>query len=268
MPARTTDPASVSARLIAILDTFTETNPLQTLSDISRHCGLPLTTTHRLVAELSTGGLLERDLDGRYRIGLRLWEIASLAPRGMRLRQTAIPFLEDLYEVTHHHVQLAVLDGREVVYLERISSRNAVHVVSRVGGRLPVHATGVGQVLLAHSPAEFQEQVLATPLRRYTNKTFCTAKDLRRVLADVRLRGFAISDGAIELEALSVAAPIFGRDDRAIAAVSVVVPSARTDPYALVPAVVAAARAISRALGAPRSQHLPGPVRRETHDLY
>ncbi|WP_163505788.1 IclR family transcriptional regulator [Fodinicola acaciae] len=267
MPARTTEPASVSARLIAILDTFSEASPVRTLSDISRHSGLPLTTTHRLVAELAAGGLLERDPDGRYRIGLRLWEIASLAPHGMRLRQTAIPYLEDLYEVTHHHVQLAVVDGHDVVYLERISSRNAVHVVSRVGGRLPVHATGVGQVLLAHASPDLQEQVLAKPLRRYTSKTLCTEPELRRTLADIRLRGFAISDGAIELAALSVAAPVFGRDDRVVAAVSVVVP-AQTDPYALAPAVVATARAISRALGAPRGQRLPGPVRRETHGVY
>jgi DNA-binding IclR family transcriptional regulator len=264
MPA----PVSVGARLVSILDAFSEAAPLLTLSEISRRTGLPLTTTHRLVGELVTGGLLERDSDGRYRIGLRLWEIASLAPRGVGLRQTAIPFLEDLYEVTHHHVQLAVLDGHDVVYLERISSRSAVHVVSRVGGRLPLHATGVGLVLLANAPSALQERVLTGPLKRYTPRTFCTEWELRRVLADVRRQGFAISDGAIELAALSVAAPVYGLDDRVLAAVSVVVPSASSDPYALVPAVSAAARGISRALGAPRSQRLlPDAIRRETHGV-
>ena len=88
--------ASVSSRLLAVLRTFSHRTPLQTLSEISRRSGLPLTTTHRLVRELLQGGALERDDDGRYRIGLWLWEIAALAPRGLGLREFAMPFLEDV----------------------------------------------------------------------------------------------------------------------------------------------------------------------------
>lgn len=265
MPRRTMPIVSVGARLLAVLEAFSEHSPLLTLSEISRRTGLPLTTAHRLVGELAAGGLLERDLSGRYRIGLRLWEIASLAPRSVGLRQSALPFLEDLYEATHQHAQLAVLDGHEVVYLERISGRDAVHVVSRVGGRLPLHATGVGLVLLAHADHALQEEVLAGPLKRYTAKTVTTGARLRRVLADVRRDGYAISDGAIGLVSLSVAAPVHGPDDTVIAALSVVMPSKTTDPHAVVPVVRAAARGISRVLGAPSSQHLPRSVRRETH---
>jgi DNA-binding IclR family transcriptional regulator len=265
VPRRTMATVSVGARLLAILEAFSSDNPQLTLSEISRRTGLPLTTAHRLVAELAAGGALERDLDGRYQIGLRLWEIASLAPRGVRLRESALPFLEDLYEATHQHAQLAVLDGHDVVYLERISGRNAVHIVSRVGGRLPLHATGVGLVLLAHADRDLQEEVLTAPLKRYTNKTISTGAQLRRVLADVRRNGFAISDGAIELVALSIAAPVHGPDDTVVAALSVVVPSGVTDPNAIVPVVRAAARGISRVLGAPSSQHLAQSVRRERH---
>jgi DNA-binding IclR family transcriptional regulator len=83
-------------------------------------------------------------------VGLRLWEIAALAPRGLALRQLALPYLEDLYESTHENVQLAVRDGTEVVYTEWISGRSAVGVHIRVGARWPLHATGVGLALLAH----------------------------------------------------------------------------------------------------------------------
>ena len=114
--------------------------------------------------ELVGWGALERGADGRYRIGLRLWEIASLAPRGLGLREAAMPFLEDLYEVTHENVQLAVREGLEVVFVERIAGRKAVPVLTRVGGRFALHATGVGLVLLAHAPAEIQEELLAAPL--------------------------------------------------------------------------------------------------------
>lgn len=257
-------PPSVAGRVLDLLDAFTSERPELRLSELSRRTGIPLSTTHRLVAELERRGALERDAEGRYRVGLWVWEIASLSPHGMGLRESAMPFLEDLYEATHQHVQLAVLDVPEIVYLERISGRGAVNVLSRVGGRLPAHATGVGLVLLAHAPAEVQEEVLAGSLKRYTDKTIASQGQLRRVLADVRRDGYAISDGQIELPALSVAAPVQGPGDVVVAAISVVVPSTGTDPRILVPAVRAAARGISRTLGAPSATRMPAEAYRET----
>ncbi|GAA2784532.1 IclR family transcriptional regulator [Saccharopolyspora taberi] len=255
---------TVASRLFRVLDAFTAQRPAMTLSAISRHSGLALTTTHRLVGELAGWGALERGADGRYRIGLRLHELASLAPRGMFLRQVAMPFLGDLYEATHQNVQLGVLDGTDVVYVERISGREAVPVVSRVGGRLPLHATGVGLVLLAHADHDLQETVLGGPLQRFTTRTVDDPEQLRRVLADVRRQGYVISDRQIELTTLSVAAPVRDESDAVIAALSVVVPAEGTDPRTLVPAVRAAARGISRTLGSPRAAALPGSARRES----
>lgn len=241
---------TVTTRVLALLDAFTAERPEMTLTEISRRAGLPLSTTHRLVAELANWGALERTDDGRYRIGLRLWEVGALAPRGLGLRESAMPFLEDLYAVTKQNVQLAVLDGTEVVYVERLAGRGAVNVITRVGGRLPLHATGVGLVLLAHSSPELQEQVLAAPLQRFTAKTISQPDELRRVLAEVRRTGVAVSDRQIELVALSVAAPVRGPRGDVVAALSIVVPSEH-DSRAYVPVVRAAARGISRVLGAP-----------------
>lgn len=263
-PART-PPTSVGARLLGILDVFSADTPLLTLSDISRRTGLALTTTHRLVGELTGWGALERDAEGRYRIGLRLWEIGSLAPRSVNIRDSALPFVEDLYSATHQHAQLAVLDGHEVVYLERISGRDAVKVSSRIGGRLPLHATGVGLVLLAHADPLLQEEVLHGPLTRYSPKTIAEPEQLRVTLAAVRRDGFAVSDGQIEPHVLSVAAPVHGAHDEVVAAVSVVVPADDAEPRLLIPVVRAAARGISRGLGAPSARHLPRSVRRERH---
>lgn len=238
---------TVTSRVLSILETFSPDRIELSLSDISRRTGLPLTTAHRLVGELTEWGALERAESGRYRVGLRLWEVAALAPRGLRLRESAMPFLEDLYEVTHENVQLAVLDGVEALYLERISARGAVHVISRPGGRLPLHATGVGLVLLAHAPVALQERVLAGPLRRYTQKTIVSPRALRAALAEVRRTGVAVSDGQIELAALSIAAPVFGPYEEVVAALSIVIP-AREKPAPYVPAVRAAARGITRVL--------------------
>lgn len=256
---RTADPGapvSVAGRLLSVLDAFTPARTALSLSELSAASGLAASTTHRLVGALVGWGALERDPDGRYRIGLRLWEVGSLAPRSLGLRESAMPFLEDLYEATRQHVQLAVRDGHEVVYVERISARGAVNIVTRPGSRLPVHATGVGLALLAHAPPDVQEEAIAGPLKSYTGRTITSGKQLRTVLAGVRRDGFVISIGQIELITQSIAAPIRGADDSVVAALSIVVP-VEVDGHSLAPAVRAAARGISRALGAPRAVRPP-----------
>ena len=239
---------SVSGRLLGVLDAFTGAQRRLTLTEISRRTGLPMGTAHRLVGELVAWGALERDDRGRYQIGLRLWEVAALAPRGPGLREIALPFLEDLYEATHQHVQLAVLDGLDVVYVERISGRAALGVRGRVGGRLPAHATGVGLVLLAHSPAAVLERYLAGPLVAFTPLTIADPARLRATLEKVRRAGHAVSDRQVQMDAVSVAAPVRDAEGRVSAALSVIVPFDGIQPAALVPAVVAAAHGISRSL--------------------
>ena len=231
-----------------MLDSFTRERQALTLSEIARAAEVPLSTAHRLVGELCAWGGLERDDDGRYRVGLRLWELGALAPRGLGLREAALPFMEDLYEVTHENVQLGVRDGVEVVFVERFAARDAVAVLTEVGGRFALPPTGLGLVLLAHAPVEVQEQVLAAPLRRYTPHTITDPGRLRRVLAEVRRSGLAVSDRQVTQDAVSVAAPIASRG-AVVAALSIVV---RGDSPAAVramaPSVRAAARAISRSL--------------------
>jgi DNA-binding IclR family transcriptional regulator len=239
---------TAGGKLLDVLDAFTRDRRALTLSEVARATGVPLSTAHRLIAELCAWGGLERDDDGRYRIGLRLWELGALAPRALGLREAALPFMEDLYEVTHENVQLAVRDETEVVFVERFAGRGAVAVYTEVGGRFALPPTGVGLVLLAAAPAQVQEQVLAGPLERYTPWTITDPVQLRRVLADVRRTGVAVSDRQVTADAVSVAAPITQRD-AVVAALSVVVrgdgPAA---VRAMAPGVRAAARAISRTL--------------------
>ncbi|MER7586245.1 IclR family transcriptional regulator [Micromonospora sp. NPDC127501] len=238
---------SVTSKVLALLDAFSPATPALTLSELARRTGMPLPTVYRRAAELVAWGALERGDDGRYRIGLRLWEVGSLAPRGLGLRELALPVMEDLYEVTHENVQLAVRQDLELVFIERIAGRHAVPVLTRVGGRFALHATGVGLVLLAHAPAEVQEQVLAAPLERYTELTITDPKRLRRCLAEVRRAGYAVSDRQVTMDALSVAAPI-RVPEGVVAAISLVVAHDRADPVALAPLVQAAGRVVSRAL--------------------
>lgn len=256
--ARHDGPGPVLARALQILGAFDAARPAMTLSTLARHAGLPVSTAHRLVGELTAWGALERGEDGCYRIGLRLWEVAALAPRGLALREHALPFLEDLSQITRENVQLAVREGAELVFVERIAGTDAVPVLTRVGGRFALTATGVGLVLLAHAPAELQEEVLAGPIERFTPHTMTDPRTLRAVLADVRATGFAVSDRQVTEDALSVAAPVRDGRGTVVAAVSLVVHHPGAAPHALAPLVRTSARAISRALGATGGETLSG----------
>jgi hypothetical protein len=155
-PARGRRPPSgepVLDRAFRILAAFGPDSRSLSLTELSRRTGLPKPTALRLARKLTEWGALERAASGEYVVGLRLLEVASLAPRGHGLRATALPFLEDLHHSTGQHVLLAVRDGLEAVLVERLSARRAGRVLYRVGGRLPLHSTGVGLIMLAYAPA-------------------------------------------------------------------------------------------------------------------
>lgn len=236
---------SMLGRAFRVLGAFSAERPRLMQSELSRRTGLPLPTVHRLCGQLVSGGALERGADGRYEIGVRLWELGALAPRAHGLRQVALPYLEDLYEATRENVQLIVRDGLEALYIERLSARGAVTVVGRAGGRLPLHASSGGLVLLAHGGPELLDQVLEAGLERFTPHTITTENRLRSTLDEIRRSGFIVCREHLNIGTLAVAAPVRRSSGEVVAAVSVVV-SAAKDPAPLIPALRAAARGISR----------------------
>lgn len=260
-PARGRRPATtepVIDRALALLAAFSPERAALSLTELSATTGFPASTVHRLTKRLLVWGALERRDDGRFVIGLRLFEVASLAPRGHGIREVAMPYLGDLAEATHQHVQLAVREHAEGLLVERISHRTATQLHYRVGGHMPLHATGSGLALLANADRAVQEQVLSGSLVRQPEGETIDPTTLRRELAEIRRQGYAIMRRNSPSPLLTVAAPIWDRDDTCCAAVSVVVEDAGSSPLALVPAVRAAARAISRDLGAPRAMTRPG----------
>ncbi len=180
---------SVLARAVRILETLTPEEPTLTVSEVARRAGLHVATASRMIAELVRHGLLARRPDGKVAVGVRLWELASRASPTLGLRDAAMPFLEDLHAVVGHHVQLGVLDGTEVLFVERLSAPRAVINYTRIAGRLPLHASSSGVVLLAFGPRELQQRVLAGPLERLTVHTTTDPDSLRALLADVRRTG-------------------------------------------------------------------------------
>ena len=263
--------------MLAVLDAFDASHRSLSLTALARRAGLPLATAHRLVASLTRWGALERDASGAYHIGLRLWEVATLSPRGVGVREAALPFMEDLYEATHENVQLAVRDGLEVVYVELISGRSAVQVRTRVGSRWPLHATGRrpgAARVRAAAAGRAGVRPADAPVHRADHPGPGAAAG--RTLAEVRRTGIAVSDRQITMDGLSIAAPVRGPRGEVVASLSVVVPAAEGRAPGLIPAVRVAAHGISRTLaaalgqesrrrgfrlgGRPRSCALPRPV--------
>ncbi len=241
---------SVTSRALAVLDAFDSSAPRLTLSEIAARSAIPLATAHRLVGELAAWGALTKRTDGRYEIGRKLWDLGLLAPVQLELRQVAHPFLLDIHTATRETVHLAVRDDLKALYVERISGRESVPVVSQVGSRLPLHATGVGKVLLAAAPEAVIEKVLAG-LSRETRHTVVDPARLRRELAEVRRRGFSRTAEEMALGSASVAVPVAvetGTGRVVAGALGVVVSSHRRDLLRLVPVLEVAARGIGREL--------------------
>ncbi|RFA08852.1 IclR family transcriptional regulator [Subtercola boreus] len=235
-------------RAFRLLDAFTDEETTLTLTKLSERAGIPLSSTLRLAQHLARLGALERQADGTFTIGLRLLEYAALAPRGHGLRAIALPYMEDLHRATRQHVQLAVRENDEAVIVERLSAPGAGKVLYHVGGRVPLHGTGLGHILLAHSRPEFQESYLRRELFLEPEHTRMTAATLQTQLDSVRTTGVAYMSRLLPEPAASVAAPIFDRAGACAAAISVLGADGSLDTRMLEPAVVAIARAISRDL--------------------
>ncbi|WP_116102009.1 IclR family transcriptional regulator [Amycolatopsis thermalba] len=249
MAGRTNTPGqSVSRRLLTVLDCFDVAHPALTLTEVATRSGLPISTARRLITELREWDGLERLEDGRYRIGMRLWTIGTLAPRQRGLREAALPYMHDLFQATQENLQLTVLEGTQALCIEKISSTKAVPTRTEVGGRLPLHATGVGKVFLAFSGQDLLRSVVEAGLARMTPHTITQPGRLAAALEEVRKTGVAYSYEEMTLGAVSVADPVIGLDGRVRAALGIVAHS-RAAVDRLAPAVRTAALGIARWAG-------------------
>ena len=173
-----------------MLDTFDAAHTRRTLTEIAAAADLPLSTTHRLVAELVAWQGLTRGADGSYEIGRRIWDLGALAAVSRELREAALPFMQDL-AADHRRERARRGAGRhKALYIDRIAGQRAVPVVSKPAARLPLHATGVGKVLLAYADPEVLRECLGglTRITRYTVVEPTTPAASTRRGAAARLR--------------------------------------------------------------------------------
>src|SRR5712691_77711 len=216
-------------RGLAILSSFASARPLLGVSDLSREVGLSRSTTHRYVATLAALGYLQQDsATKKYRLGLRVLDLGFSAINSMELRHISAPHLQQLSDKTGHTVNMAVLDGADIVYIDRCQSsragRREIDLNLHVGSRLPAYCTSMGKVLLAFLPDDELQKVLGTVrLARRGPNTITAKGELVKELERVRGRGLAVNNEELAYGLRSIAAPVRSQTGDVVAAINIAV---------------------------------------------
>ncbi|MCR4512678.1 IclR family transcriptional regulator [Aeromicrobium sp. 50.2.37] len=246
---------TVLGKAMAVLLSFTVERTTLSFTDLQQSTNLPKATLHRHLVDLQAAGLLDRVSD-RYRLSMLVFELGMRASVERNLIEVSTPFLEDLYERTHETVHLGVRDGHEVVYVSKMGGHKQAAAPSRLGGRMPLHATAIGKALLAHAPDELRAEVLSAPLPRLASRTITSPTVLNDQLEECHRTGttFEFEESAVGI--VCVGAPVLDGDDRVIAAISVTGPVTRFRPAQHGAAVKSAAHGIGATFGRRATRHV------------
>ena len=210
-------------RAIRVFDLLAHSRRGLTVSEISRSLGLPKSSTHRILTTLEQEHCVQKNAQtGRYYFGTKLFHLNKAALKGLALREAAKPFLISLMQRTGMTVHMAVLESRQAVIVERISPTQQTIVGTWVGRAMDVHSTAVGKALIAFlSPEEFAREIGPAMLVRHNGNTIIKMSQLKRELENIRQLGYSVDNEEDELGGRCVGAPIFDRDGRVAAAISV-----------------------------------------------
>jgi IclR family transcriptional regulator, pca regulon regulatory protein len=212
-------------RGLAILGCFTPERPVLGIADISDDLGMSRSTTHRYAITLVALGFLEQGASRKYRLGLRVTDLGMSALNSTGLREHARPYLEELRQRCSYTVSLAVLDGPEILYVDRARSfrrgQNKIDLNLRPGSCLPAYCTSMGKVLLANLPeAEKRDLIDDVTLVRRGPNSITSKKSLRTELEHVLDEGLAVNDEELSQGLISMAAPIYQEDREVVAALN------------------------------------------------
>ncbi len=224
------------------------------ITELASQVDMYKSTVHRLLATLMRRGYIEQNLEsGRYKLGYRLLDLGMKLLSGIDLRKEALPVLQQLADTAKEVVHLALMDQGDIVYIEKVESHNTIRMHSRVGKRVPIHATGLGKAILAFLPKIEVENILESyGLPQQTSRTITDSRQFQFALDEIRTNGYAMDVEENEENICCIAAPIFDSTRRVVAACSVSGPNNRmTDEQllTLVPHVIRAGWEISERLG-------------------
>lgn len=237
---------------LQLLQFFTATRPARKLGEISQEAAMPKATALRFLNALVSTRFLRRDPAGWYRLGYRLIELGHLAAEQVDLWTLAVPFMTELRDKLNEAVQIAVLDGNEAVYIEKVECQQPVRLFTRVGRRAPLHAGACPRLLLAYADSGLVEELIASGLQSFTDTTPTDSVYLKRLLADVCREGYSLSYGELEPGSAALAVPIRDFSGKVTATLSVAGPAHRFNLERIPEILVGArqtAQSISIALG-------------------
>jgi len=240
-------------RALSILETLAQNSADLGVSDLGRALGLSKSTVHRLLATLEEAGYVQSSSPGRYALGIKAFEVGSAVLNRMGLRKVALGPMQELADLTRETVNLALLDGLEIVYIDRIECSEPLRMDLQVGRRVPTHCSALGKAILAFlDPREFEDIMSRLSFPRYTARTITSGDALRRELAATREQGYSVDNEEYIEGIRCVAAPIFDYRSRPVAALSVAGPSVRLTMDrigSVAQLLLTATQSISRGLG-------------------
>lgn len=243
---------------LAILECFTPQRPILGIQDMASELGLSPSTTHRYAITLVALGYLEQGASSKYRLGLRVTDLGMSALSSTGLRENAHPYLDELRQRSSYTASLGVLDGTEILYVDRASSfrrgQRSVSLDLETGSRLPAYCTAMGKLLLASLPDSDRRELIASmKLAKRGPNTITGKKALRDELAEVFEANFAVDDEELAKNLYSIAAPVRNESREVVAAVDIAAPSSMISLEELVdalgPHLVSTADRISARLG-------------------
>lgn len=207
-------------RVHRLLSSFDYEHTSLSLSELSRRSGLPLSTTHRMVADLLELGMLEKDASEQLSIGIEVWKFGLLTPNIHGIQRVALPFMQDLYATTGLPVRLGIQHAGETAIVEHLRPRGAQRGRPLIGQRHPLHLTAVGMAILAFCEAEFQEEYLAK-LRSGPDAE--SREEIRRELARTRAHGYAVNS-RLSAPRIAIGAPLLTPEGTPMGSLSIIVP--------------------------------------------
>ncbi|MFC0582808.1 IclR family transcriptional regulator [Micrococcoides hystricis] len=251
--ANSTSGESVLQRISKILDTFDHSSPVQSALEISKRTGISRSTTYRMLHELCHEGFLRRIEDGRYSVGLKLWEYGVRANGFEHFGRLARPFLQGIHETLGFNVSLATLDQDEgaVVYLERVGARENTQDLTEVAGRLPAVLTATGMVLMAFSEPRIWERGLREITVEQLAKIGMDRPQLRALLAKIKSEGYCHLSGVLVPDSTGTSVPVFGKKRELLGAMTFVAPRQEVDLRTQLPVLVSGARSLGLAAAVP-----------------
>jgi DNA-binding IclR family transcriptional regulator len=242
-------------KALRILSLFSRDRPEWRVGELSAAIGTANSTVSRIAHTLESQGFLAKlkDKDG-YRLGLRLWELGSQAIGDhSEFPQRSLRYLEALVSEVNESVHAAILDGIDVLYVQKVDAQRSIRAYIPLGGRFPPYCTATGKAILAFQSDAIVNSVIQAGLKPHTDRTITSAADLRQELARVRRRGYAMTRGEWRADVGGIGAPVYDRTGRVMGAIGTTMPLAhvisKDGSSPIIRAVMNAAAALSQELG-------------------